>query len=211
MSPEHPNAMSKIINSILHQQNKAIGDERTFEIYNDKYLKVSGRNLLGETKYHLNLSMMEPWPVRHRMVAWRWLLGVVYFAIGSVAFIAYSVNHAELNLIGRVMPFIVLFVLLTLACLVMFLFRSPNVLEFRSRYGGIPLINLLYNKPEREQFKAFVEEVKTRILGASQQLRIDKKQMLAIELREIRRLVDEGALQEQDYSRAKARIMSMHV
>jgi len=203
--------MSKIVNSVLRQHNKAIGDERTFEIYNEKYLKVSGRNLFGEFKYHLNLSMMEPWPVRHRIVAWRWLLGVVYFGIGSAAFIAYSIHHAELDLLGRVLPFVVLFVLVTLACLVMFLFRSPDVIEFRSRYGGIALISLLYNKPERDDFKAFVEEIKARILSASQQLKIDKKQMLAIELKEIRRLVEEGALQEQDYTRAKARIMTMHV
>lgn len=203
--------MQKTINSVLRQYNHAIGDERTFEIYNEKYLKVNTRNLLGETKYHLNLSMMEPWPSRHRMVAWRWLLGVVYFGISAAAFVAYSVHHAELNIIGRVLPFVVLFLLLTLACLVMFLFRSPNVMQFRSRYGGIALISLLYNKPDREKFKQFVEEIKTRILGASQQLHIDKTQMRAIELNEIRRLVDEGALREQDYARAKTRIMSMHV
>lgn len=203
--------MQKTVNNVLRQHNQAIADERTFEVYNEKYLKVSGRNLLGEFKYHLNLSMMEPWPVRHRMVAWRWLLGVVYFGISATAFIAYSIYRPELNLIGRVLPFIVVFLLLTLACLVMFLFRSPNVMEFRSRYGGIALINLLYNKPDRDEFKEFVEEIKNRILWASQQLKIDKKQMLAIELKEIRRLVDEGALREQDYARAKARIMSMHV
>ncbi len=201
----------KITNRILHQESRAIGEQRTFEIYNDKYVKTQLKGLFGEHKYHLNLAMMEPWPVRHRLVAWRWLLAMVYSGITALSFIVYVVSNPEISLLGRLLPIIVIFVLLTLGSLALFLYRSPNVIEFRSRYGGAVLISLLHNKPDKAEYKSFVEEIKQRILAASGQVKLDKKQMLAIELKEIRRLRDEGVLGREAYQRARERLMSLHV
>ena len=206
-----PVRMEKITNRILRQESKAKGEERTFEIYNDKYLKVVTHSLLGDVKFHINLSMMEPWPVRHRKVSWRWLLALVYFGFSALAYIAYMYYRAEAEVVGRVLPFAVVFVLLALGSLLMFLYRSPNVTEFRSRYGGVCVFSLLYNKPDPDEFKSFVEEIKHRILGASQQVKIDKRQMVAIELKEIRRLQNEGALSAADYEKAKQRILNIQM
>ena len=91
------------------------------------------------------------------------------------------------------------------------LYKSPNVTEFRSRYGSCPLIHLMQDKPEKKVFSAFIDEIKARILAASQNVTFDKKQMSAFELEELRRLVDIGILSEQQYTQAKNRIMKMHL
>ena len=201
---------NKRINNVLSQQSRSKGENFKFEIYNDKFVKVSKQSLFGNRTYHLNLSMLEPWPVHHRRFSWRWLFSLGYFALTTMVFSLYLYWHQDQQTLNRLFPFIVTFILLTLGSLILFIYHSPNVTEFRSRYGNCVLLSLLYNKPNPKAFRAFVGELKTRILAASQAVTFDKQQMLTIELKEIRRLTDEKALTEEDYRRAKQRIMNMH-
>ncbi len=201
----------KITNRMLHQKSRALGEQRNFDIYNEKYIKVMYKGLFGEHKYHLNLAMMEPWPVRHRLIAWRWLLALTYSGITALAFTLYVFFHPGIGTLGWLLPIIVIFVLLALGSLFLFLYHSPNVIEFRSRYGAAVLISLLYKKPDVASFRHFVEEIKQRILTASGKVRMDKKQMLAIEMKEIRRLRDEGVLDHEACQRAEDRLLSLRV
>jgi hypothetical protein len=201
---------NKRINTVLLQQSRSKGESHKFEIYNDKFVKVSRQDLFGNHSYHLNLSMLEPWPIHYRRFSWRWLLSLVYFVLTTFAFSFYLYLHQDEQTLSRILPFIITFILLTLGSLVLFIYHSPNVTEFRSRYGSCVLLRLLYNKPNRKAFRAFVGELKTRILAASQAVTFDKQQMLSIELKELRRLADERILAKEDYERAKHRIMNMH-
>lgn len=201
----------KNINRVMVQESRFKGEVRRFEIYNDKFIKINIHNVFGDKTYHLNMSMLEPWPSFHRHVSWRWLLGLGYFSLATIVYLIYLYQHPESQTLGRLIPFITLFVLLALAALLMFLYQSPNVLEFRSRYGNCVLIRLLNNQPSKQEFKHFSDELKTRVLAASQVVSFNKKQMLAIELNELRRLTDEGILLEHEYQQAKDRVMSMHL
>lgn len=198
------------INTVLSQHSRSMGQLRRIEIYNDKFVKVADQDLFGRQSYHLNLGMLEPWPVRHRRIAWRWLLGTAYFALATLVFGFYLWQSQTTQTLNHVLPFLITFILLACGCLILFIYYSPNVTEFRSRYGSCPLLRLLYNKPDRESFRHFVAELKTRILAASQAITFDKKEMLAIELKELRRLSDEGIITQDEYRRARQRIMNMH-
>ena len=198
------------INTVLTQQSRSMGQLRRIEIYNDKFVKIADQDLFGRRSYHLNLSMLEPWPVRQRRIAWRWLLGLVYFALTTLVFGYYLWQQQDPQTINRLLPFIITFILLSCGALILFIYYSPNVTEFRSRYGGCPLLRLLYNKPDSDSFRHFVAELRTRILAASHAITFDKKEMLAIELKELRRLSDEGVIAQDDYRRARQRIMNMH-
>lgn len=193
------------------QESRFKGEVRRFEIYNDKFIKINIHNVFGDKTYHLNMSMLEPWPSLHRRISWRWLLGLGYFSLATVVYLIYLYQYPDSHILGRLIPFITLFVLLALAALLMFLYQSPNVMEFRSRYGNCVLIRLLKNRPNKREFKHFTDELKTRVLAASQAVPFNKKQMLAIELDELRRLTDEGILLEHEYQRAKDRVMSMQI
>lgn len=193
----------------LFQKNQATGEERVFTIYDQRFIEVNRRGIIGEKKYSLNLSILEPWPVRHRYFSWHWLMSTVYFMIATAAYGTYLYYHQHTEVLSRLAPFILIFILLTLGSLVMFLSRSPNVIEFRSRYCGVPLVSLLYNNPNKEDCKVFVEEMKNRIIAASQSTRIDKHQMLVNEITRLERLVKENILNEHIYEQAKARIPNM--
>jgi hypothetical protein len=123
----------------------------------------------------------------------------------------YLWQQQDAQTLNRLLPFIVGFILLALGSLIFFIYQSPNVTEFRSRYGNCSLLRLFYNKPDSESFRHFVAELRTRILAASQAVTLDKQQMLSIELKELRRLADEGVLSQEQYRRAHQRIMRMHL
>jgi len=201
----------KHVNRVMVQESRFKGEVRRFEIYNDKFIKINIRNVFGDKTYHVNMGMLEPWPTLHRRISWRWLLGLSYFGLATLIFGIYLYLHPDNETIGRLIPFITLLLLLALAALLMFLYSSPNVMEFRSRYGNCPLIGLLKNNPNKQEFRHFTDELKTRVLAASQVVTFNKKQMLDIELKELRRLTDEGILLEQEYQQARERVTNMHI
>jgi hypothetical protein len=201
----------KNVNRVMVQESRFKGEVRRFEIYNDKFIKINIRNVFGDKTYHVNMGMLEPWPTLHRRISWRWLLGLSYFGLATLIYGIYLYLHPDNETIGRLIPFITLLLLLALAALLMFLYSSPNVMEFRSRYGYCPLIGLLKNNPNKQEFRHFTDELKTRVLAASQVVTFNKKQMLDIELKELRRLTDEGILLEQEYQQAKERVTNMQI
>ncbi len=191
----------------LFQKNQATGEVRNFTIYDQRFVEVNLRRVLSEKKYNLNLSILEPWPVRHRYFSWHWLFSTLYFLIATTAYGTYLFFNHDADVLSRLMPFMLIFVLLTLGSLVMFLYRSPHVIEFRSRYCGVPLVSLLH--PHKDDSKAFVNELKSRIIIASQSTKIDKHQMLINEITRLERLVKENILNEHIYEQAKKRIPNM--
>ncbi|MDH5659758.1 MAG: hypothetical protein OEY65_02070, partial [Gammaproteobacteria bacterium] len=69
----------------------------------------------------------------------------------------------------------------------------------------------LYNNPNKNEFKKFIEEIKLRSLSASQAMKIDKSKMLSIEMNELRRLRNEGVITQNNYADAKARIIKTNL
>ena len=82
-------------NSELFQESGASGEKRRFEIYNDKFIKVSTHSLINKNSYHLNLSMLAPWPVRHRNFSWVWLASIIYFGFSTLAYSSYILYLQE--------------------------------------------------------------------------------------------------------------------
>jgi len=200
----------KTINSLLKQKSKAKSETRQFEIFNEKHIQVTTNNLVEEKSFSINLGLLEPWPVHHRKISIAWLAAVFYFAISTVIYIFYLTTHIDSGLLSRLMPLIIIFILLTIASLIMFYYRSPNVTEFRSRYAGCVLISFLYNKPSPEIFGKFIDEMRARILSASQNIRMDKRRMLIIELKELDRLKKEGILDTQKIKQAHQRVQNLN-
>lgn len=199
--------MQGTVNPALIQRSTTRGDARAFEIHNDKYLRVSTQTLRGRKQFHINLAVLEPRPRQHRRLAWRWLGAAA--ASGLVA-------GGTLLAVQRGGPTTALLALLllsalaTLGALLTFIYRSPNVAEFRSRHGNCVLFSLMHRRPDRQRYEAFVHELTERIAETARTLRLSHSQMLAGELKTLRRLTDEGVLTETEYAAAKQRIFRLH-
>ena len=200
----------KNTNSTLVQKSKAKSETRQFEIFNEKFIQVTTSNLIEEKSFNINLGLLEPWPVRHRNISIAWLCAVLYFAISTIIYIFYLTINIDNDLLGKLVPLIAVFILLTIASLIMFNYRSPNVTEFRSRYAGCVLISFLYNKPSAEVFDKFIDQMRARILTASQNIRMDKRRMLVIELKELDKLRKEGILNDHQIKQAHQRVSNLN-
>jgi len=200
----------KNTNSTLVQKSKAKSETRQFEIFNEKFIQVTTSNLIEEKSFNINLGLLEPWPVRHRNISIAWLSAVLYFAISTIIYIFYLTVNIDNSLLGKLVPLIAVFILLTIASLIMFNYRSPNVTEFRSRYAGCVLISFLYNKPSAEIFDKFIDQMRARILTASQNIRMDKRRMLVIELKELDKLRKEGILNDHQIKQAHQRVSNLN-
>ncbi len=201
----------KIINRKLVQKASSHGEVRCFEILNDHFIRAKKNNLLGEQSYTLKINMLQPWPVHHRCFSWRWMMSLIYFALTLLAYGVFMYLHPDTRMLERLLPFIIVLLLLSLGSLLMFIYRSPNVMEFRSRYGNCSLLHILHNKPSRKECRRFTDELKTRILLTSQDVNLDKKQMMEFEQEELVRLYEEGVIEKENYDAAVSRIEKIKI
>lgn len=202
---------TKVTNRVMIQESRFKGETRRYEIYNNKFIKVNIHNIFGDKVYHINMDILEPWPGQYRKLSPRWMLSLAYFSLATLVFSVYLYLHQDQQTLARLVPFISLFIFLTLGSLLMFLYRSPNVYEFRTRYGACSVISFLQNKPSKKEFKTFIDELKMRVLAASQVITRNMQQMMEIELEELNRLKNQGIIHEQDCLKAQKRIKQMTI
>lgn len=202
---------TKVTNRILTQESRLKGELRRYEIYNNKFIKVNINNIFGDKVYHLNMDILEPWPSQHRKLSPRWALSLGYFSLTTLLFCVYLYLHQDQQTLERLVPFISLLTVLTLYSLLMFLYRSPSVYEFRTRYGACVVISFLQNMPNKKEAKAFLDEMKMRVLAASQVVKRNMLQMMEIELEELERLKNQNIIQQHECTKAQKRIKQMTV
>ena len=192
----------KELNTNLPQKSIFYGESHNFEIYNQKFIKIISNRLFGKQSYHLNLSMLAPWPVQNNVTSWPAILTLLLLYILSLIYFYNIPLHLTPS---------VLFSANTVIFLIAFLFiyKSKKTFEFKSRYGDCVVLSLLYNKPNKREVKKFINEVKLRSLTASQEMEVDIAQMLDIETNELKRLKDEKIISSQSYDAAKKRIDKM--
>ena len=202
---------AKVTNRVLTQESRFKGEVRRYEIYNNKFIKVNIRNIFGDKVYHINMDILEPWPSQHRKLSPRWALSLGYFGLATLLFSVYLYLHQDQQTLQRLIPFITVLTILTLGSLLMFLYRSPSVYEFRSRYGACVVISFLQNIPSKKESKIFLDEMKLRVLTASQVIKRNMLQMMEIELEELERLKNQNIIQEHDCIKAQKRIKRMTI
>ncbi len=206
-----PRPSEKIINRKLLQKTSSNGEIRCFEIFNDHFIRAKKNNLLGKQTYTLKINMLQPWPVHQRYFSCRWMMSLIYFALTLLAYGIFIFLHPDTQMLQRLLPFIVILLLLSLGSLLMFIYHSPNVMEFHSRYGNCALLHILRNKPDKTECRKFTDELKTRILLASQDASLDKKHMLEFEREELTRLYEEGIIERENYAGAIERIDKINI
>lgn len=194
----------KELNTSLSQKSNFHGESHTFEIYNHKFIKVISNKLFKKKSYHLNLSMLAPWPVQNSVIPWPAILTFSFLYLFSLTYLFYlplAINPTIFLSVGALI-FSILFLII---------YKSKKVIEFKSRYGDCTVLSFLYNKPNNKEVKKFIDEVKLRSLTASQEMEMDITQMLDIERNELKRLKNEGIISQKLYIDAKERINNINL
>lgn len=210
-SEDEPDTASRTLERRFAQASESKGFRAAYEIFNGHYIEIRTRDLRSKPRrYTLDLAFLDPDPLRRRIVAWRWLgvaLALLVAAALPVVYVHYSPN-TELTA-----PWIALVILSGAGSAVVMLWalhRSCDKLLFHSQHGRAPLVEFLNDKPARHEFREFVQDLIHRIRQAREQRYPSSRALLAAELREHRRLKDEGVLGADEYEAVKARILQYH-
>lgn len=197
----------KQVNFEFVQRSKMKGEVREFTVFNDIhcYQKVT-RKHRGKQKFRVNLAYMDPMPKREFILADSWLFVAAISAVVSFMLIYvgwFSEMQVNSNLMFILTSLSITFCLL--AVLVALLKTQDRLIMF-SRFGRAPILEFINNNPDHESFQQFSDQLSRQILLASQRNPASPKEILAQELKELRRLRNESVIPALQYERAKKQI-----
>lgn len=194
-------------NTVTLTQTNVFKREKKYEFVKNHYLRITSTVGKKSRDHTIDLIALSPEGVRERQIAWEWLVA----SISSFALVLVFIYllMGELNI-----PSILLYVPLSLMCLVlaavagfMFWARSASKRVFYSNFGHHPLVELIENKPGREDYENFYRALEGRIRHVRDDYRmisIDK--LKAGELKMLRRLKGKGLLSDKEYQELKETI-----
>jgi hypothetical protein len=179
------------------------------EVLNDRYGRITTRRWRTERQYAIELATLAPEPEQTTHVAWRWLIGAVIALAGLAGFIAFlKYGNGELPLLEAAAGVIVLLAL-TLLFFYLFTVLSTRRIVFHARFSGTPLVEIPIPMRARAKGKAFANELGQLARKNRDRLHHSEDDLRAGELRMLRRLSEEGAINSGAYDQAKILLLRL--
>lgn len=193
------------LNATLKQNSQLRLCEYSFELFNHHFLSIKMDKAFYRTsEYQLHIGILDPEPIRSLRISWGFL-------------VAFSVLAGTAGMTGftNLLPNYSILTPILLVCAGLFLlvavYRSHYRLLFYSQNGRIPLVTLFNRKPDQDTFSTFISILTDQIREASTNLDfIYGNEMLNVELREHRRLMETGIISRDEYNISKSRILRRH-
>ncbi|HKK05519.1 MAG TPA: hypothetical protein VKA50_06680 [Gammaproteobacteria bacterium] len=190
------------------RQEDVLRRERRFELFNDRYVRVFQARKKQDVEYTIDLLALAPGSERKIHFHWKWLSGAC-LALTICAAVTFALFREPS---GERMLYLAPILLIALAaCLGMFyqfFATSQRCQVFSSRFAGVPLVELLVNRPDAARFKAFVQDLEIRIDLVSQKTHLTDNELKAGEMRMLRRLASRGVINDKAYNHAKSLILA---
>jgi cytochrome c oxidase subunit IV len=179
--------------------------EYSFGLFNHHFLSIKVDEAFHYTReYQLHIGILDPEPIRSLRISWGFI--VAFSVLSGTAVLA-----GFTNLLTNSSIFIPILLVCAGLILLVAVHRSYDRLLFYSQNGRIPLVTLFNRKPDQEAFSSFIAKLTDQIREASTNLNyIYGNEMLNIELREHRRLMETGVISKDEYNMSKSSILSAH-
>jgi hypothetical protein len=192
------------INFEFEQSHKLQGMLRQLSVFNDSQCYQSIKNKhRRKYKFRLDLAYLDPRPFRLRNIVWKWLYAsLALWVLASVFVFAGWFDQSSVTSLG-IFTGIVVIALLTFLT---FFYLSHDTVYFRSQFGKIRVFELANNNPDKDSFHDFVNRIVVQINKSKAAKNMNQSQLLAAELKELRRLKDENIVPKESYEKAKLQI-----
>ena len=192
------------INFEFEQTHKFRGMHRKLTIFNNAQCYQSIQNKhRRKYKFRLDLGYLDPRPFRLRHIAWKWLYAsLCLWVLAAVTIFMGWLDSSSIPSMGIFTAILLLAAMTLLA----FFYRSHDTVYFRSQFGKIRLFELANNNPDKESFRGFVNQIVVQINKSKVAKEMNQSQLLASELKELRRPKDENIVPDDSYEKAKALI-----
>jgi len=182
-----------------------------YTIFDRRFLSVYRKHFGGKARqYWVDLALIDSTPHffvkndRHSLYTSGGMLGLCAILTLASVFSRmpwYAHTWSPLTLLSLCAAVIALLV---------FVHRSQNLVRFHSQNGDAVLLEMYNNAPNRREFEVFARELVQHIQAAQRSDRRKLDQKLGAELREHRRLRDQGILSEEVYAGARDKILRRH-
>jgi hypothetical protein len=198
---DHEKILVEHVNFEFEQSHKLRGMYRKLTIFNDTHCYQSIKNKhRRKYKFRLNLAHLDPRPFRLRNIAWKWLYAsLALWCSAAVILFGGWFNSSSVISLG-IFTGVIVAALLTLLT---FFYLSHDTVYFRSQFGKIRLFELANNNPGKDDFRDFINQIVMQINKCKAAKGMNQSQLLAAELKELRRLKDEKIVPEESYEKAK--------
>lgn len=189
------------VNFEIEQTSKMHGIYRKITVFNDAQCYQTIKNKHRKKyKYRTDIAYLDPRPFRSRIRSWRYLyLALALMGIDAVLLLGGFIDTSSVNSLGLFVGLLVVGIMSLLA----FVYSSRDRVFFRTRYGKIRLVELINKKPDNKSFRSFINNFVMQINKARTARGLNQARFLARELKELRRLKDEGVIPENSYEKAK--------
>ncbi len=160
-----------------------------------------------KTKHRVNLQILDGTPRRRRELALGWLIGSGILGILSFLLIYrqfFSGQPASPLLASLIAVSLSLF----LIALMLALYLSRTRIRYYSRFGRVPLLELIGNRPSADALADFLRRLSHQVRLSRHNHPHSETDALSFELRDLRRLRNEGVISDGDYEQAKQRIFA---
>ncbi|MCW9024201.1 MAG: hypothetical protein OQK73_05920 [Gammaproteobacteria bacterium] len=185
-------------------QKRLFNSEREFKLSKQRLLKIRIRSFRGRSsRYCIDLLALDPTGKRQIHFAWSWLIAAGI--VGGLAFVLGVLQGwlEDTTLQQGLQALAALGAISTIALLFFFFTRSSFERVYTAYYSDIPLVRLLNNLPDKEQFKQFTEQLESLITQLHEHHNMSVETQLAGEMKMLRRLVKEKIVSTDVYEKAK--------
>jgi len=195
------------------QENRLRGMRRSFQLYKDSHIfqLFDWYRDKEKTKYRVSLACLKPKAAHVITLEWKWLTTAIATAIWSMILIYIGYFTDVTALVRGIEPLHiisagVLMGTITIISLLLFMYYKHDKHVFSTYQSDTPLIELDTDKPDPYTFDQMKQSITNAI--AKSIMYKDTQELLIIELKELRRLRDEGVILVSDYEAARQQIFS---
>lgn len=194
------------------QENRWHGMSRSFQMYKDSHLfqELHWYRAREKKTYRLNLACLQRKPEHIVTLEWKWVSTAIATAIWSAVLVYLGSFTAFFNS-NSIQPEHaiaagILMATITFISLILFIYQKKDQYIFYTYCAQVPIVILDTNKPDPITFEA----TKDRIIRGINRSTVykDPQEVLVTELKELRRLRDEGIILDKDYEAARQQIFS---
>ena len=188
----------------FEQTHQLRGMHRKFTIFNNtqcyQWIKNKHRR---KYKFRLDLAYLDPRPFRLRHIVWKWLYASLSLWLFAVVYTFMGwLDSSSIPSMGIFTGILVVAAMTLLT----FFYLSHDTVYFRSQFGKIRLFELANNNPDKDNFRNFINQIVVQINKSKAAKEMNQSQLLASELKELRRLKDENIVPVDSYEKAKVLI-----
>lgn len=195
-------------NNTLSQRSLFSG-ERRFELKDGRYLFVDVKQLKRNKSYQLDLVALEPKSKYRFSINWPWLVAAALVMLVHYFLLQLLPQLFNISLENYAFPLTLGLTSLAFIFLILFIATSNTERVFVASNTNFPLVRLLVRKPDRKSYHAFLAQLESSIKSVTENIHLDKQQLLAGELRMMRRLTKNDILTEKKYEQIKSRLMKL--